>query len=115
MNYHLDRPGWIEVICGPMFAGKTEELIRRVNRMNFAKKKYLIFKPTIDDRFSEQSVISRNGYKQNAININSIDDIKNYDADVYVIDEFQFFLCTQSNVCQIFARIHNTSWRFWDI
>ena len=46
MNYYVGKPGWIEVICGPMFAGKTEELIRRVIRMDYAKKKYIIFKPT---------------------------------------------------------------------
>ena len=43
MNYYVEQKGWVEVICGPMFAGKTEELIRRVKRMDYAKKKYLIF------------------------------------------------------------------------
>ena len=43
MNYYVGKPGWIEVICGPMFAGKTEELIRRVIRMDYAKKNYIIF------------------------------------------------------------------------
>ena len=46
----MEKMGQIEVICGPMFAGKTEELIRRANRLEYAKKKYLVFKPTIDDR-----------------------------------------------------------------
>lgn len=94
MNYHLDRPGWIEVICGPMFAGKTEELIRRVNRMNFAKKKYLIFKPTIDDRYSLTEVVSHSQRKVKAINISQSSQIFDYittDVEAVVIDEVQFF------------------------
>lgn len=93
MNYHLDRPGWIEVICGPMFAGKTEELIRRVNRMNFAKKKYLIFKPTIDDRYSLTEVVSHSQRKVKAINISQSSQIFDYittDVEAVVIDEVQF-------------------------
>lgn len=82
--------GDINVYTGPMKCGKTQKILDEAKRQQIAGKNVKIFKPTIDDRFSEQSVISRNGYKQNAININSIDDIKNYDADVYVIDEFQF-------------------------
>ena len=49
MNYYANKKGWVEVITGPMFAGKTEELIRRVKRMEYAKKHYLIFKPAIDN------------------------------------------------------------------
>ena len=82
--------GDINVYTGPMKCGKTQKILDEAKRQQIAGKNVKIFKPTIDDRFSEQSVISRNGYKQNAININSIDEIKNYDADVYVIDEFQF-------------------------
>ena len=65
MQYYSDKPGWIEVVCGPMFAGKTEELIRRVKRMDFAKKKYLIFKPTIDNRYAISEVVSHNQRKSN--------------------------------------------------
>lgn len=82
--------GDINVYTGPMKCGKTQKILDEAKRQQIAGKNVKIFKPTIDDRFSEQSVISRNGYKQNAINISSIDEIKNYDADVYVIDEFQF-------------------------
>ncbi|MDE7101102.1 MAG: hypothetical protein K2O05_04520, partial [Anaeroplasmataceae bacterium] len=71
MQYYVDKPGWIEVICGPMFAGKTEELIRRVRRMDFAKKNYVIFKPTIDDRYSLTDVVSHNQKKVRAISISN--------------------------------------------
>ena len=70
--------GWIEVICGCMFAGKTEELIRRVIRMDYAKKKYIIFKPTIDNRYSESEVVSHNKRKVNAICVTSSKEIDKY-------------------------------------
>lgn len=94
MNYFVGKPGWIEVICGPMFAGKTEELIRRVIRMDYAKKKYLIFKPTIDDRYAIDSVVSHNKRKVKAICINNSKDIDKYlneDIEAIIIDEVQFF------------------------
>ena len=53
--------GWIEVICGSMFSGKSEELIRRVHRVQIARKKVQVFKPTIDDRFAIQYIYSHNG------------------------------------------------------
>ena len=59
--------GTIEVICGPMFAGKSEELLRRINRLVYAKKKFLVFKPSIDNRYSETEVVSHNQHKYKAI------------------------------------------------
>jgi thymidine kinase len=53
--------GWIEVICGSMFSGKTEELIRRIRRAEFANQALLLFKPKIDNRFSEKNVVSHKG------------------------------------------------------
>lgn len=94
MNYYEGKPGWIEVICGPMFAGKTEELIRRVIRMDYAKKKYIIFKPTIDNRYSESEVVSHNKRKVNAICVTSSSEIDKYLTDEHeavIIDEVQFF------------------------
>jgi thymidine kinase len=94
MNYYVGKPGWIEVICGPMFAGKTEELIRRVIRMDYAKKKYLIFKPSIDNRYSESEVVSHNKRKVNAICVSSSKEFVNYltdDIEAVIIDEVQFF------------------------
>lgn len=57
---HANRRGWIEVICGSMFSGKTEELIRRLNRARIAKQKIEIFKPTVDKRYHEEDVVSHN-------------------------------------------------------
>ena len=94
MNYYVGKPGWIEVICGPMFAGKTEELIRRVIRMDYAKKKYVIFKPTIDNRYSESEVVSHNKRKVNAICVSNTKEIDKYitdETEAVIIDEVQFF------------------------
>ena len=94
MQYYVDKPGWIEVVCGPMFAGKTEELIRRVKRMDFAKKKYLIFKPNIDNRYSLTEVVSHSQRKVRAINIKESSEILSHlteDIEAVLIDEVQFF------------------------
>ncbi len=86
--------GMIEVIVGPMFSGKSEELIRRVNRLNYAKINYLVFKPMIDTR-ENNSIKSRNGKKLKAINISSIEKINKlineYKPQVVIVDEIQFF------------------------
>lgn len=94
MNYYNCKKGWIEVITGPMFAGKTEELIRRVKRMEFAKKNYLVFKPAIDIRYSKNEVVSHNKKALKAISISHGSDIKRHlksDTQAIVIDECQFF------------------------
>ena len=57
------RDGWIEVICGSMFAGKTEELIRRITRIKYAKKDIIVFKPSIDDRYDKTDVVSHSQRK----------------------------------------------------
>ena len=57
--YNQYREGWIEVICGCMFAGKTEELIRRINVLSYARKNILVFKPKIDDRYSTTEIASQ--------------------------------------------------------
>ena len=59
--YKQYKEGWIEVITGCMFAGKTEELIRRINVLQFAKKKIVVFKPSIDNRYSDTKVVSHAG------------------------------------------------------
>ena len=59
--YHQYREGWLEVICGCMFAGKTEELIRRINVLSFARKNILVFKPQIDNRYSDTEIVSHAG------------------------------------------------------
>ncbi len=96
MYYNESKTGFVEVICGPMYAGKTEELIRRTKRMEFAKKKYLIFKPNIDNRYAINEVVSHNKKSMKAINvdINHPEQILSYvtnDIQAIVIDEVQFF------------------------
>jgi len=90
---HTKQSGWIEVICGSMFSGKTEELIRRLKRAEMAKQKIEIFKPALDTRYAEQEVVSHN---QNSLNATPVDSAYNIllmaeDCDVVGIDEAQFF------------------------
>lgn len=88
------KQGYIEVICGCMYSGKTEELIRQIKRCEYAKQNYLVFKPKIDNRYSETEVTSHNRDSVNAIVIESASDIFNYlniDTKVVGIDEAQFF------------------------
>lgn len=94
MNYYANKKGWIEIITGPMFAGKTEELIRRVKRMDYAKKRYMIFKPAIDNRYSKTEVVSHNKKVLEAVSISHGSDIRRHikkDTQAIVIDEVQFF------------------------
>ncbi|MFL6559704.1 MAG: thymidine kinase, partial [Bacillus sp. (in: firmicutes)] len=92
--YLMKQSGWLEVICGSMFSGKSEELIRRVRRAQFAKQKIAVFKPKIDNRYSEQSVVSHNGSSFHAKPIvHSIEILHHVEADmdIIAIDEVQFF------------------------
>ncbi|MBO5732129.1 MAG: thymidine kinase [Alistipes sp.] len=97
--------GWIEVICGSMFSGKTEELIRRMKRAQFANLKVEIFKPSIDVRYSEQEVVSHDA---NAIQSTPVESAQNIllmasDVDVVGIDEAQFFDAGIVDVCRELA------------
>jgi thymidine kinase len=85
--------GWVEVICGSMFSGKTEELIRRIKRAQFANQKLLLFKPAIDNRYSEENVVSHQGNALEARIISSSSDIWKHwtNERVVAIDEAQFF------------------------
>jgi thymidine kinase len=98
--------GWIEVICGSMFSGKSEELIRRVRRAEIAKQKVQVFKPSIDDRFSSNNVASHSGYFWDAIPVQSAKDILLQvlpDTDVVAIDEVQFFDWSVADICNELA------------
>lgn len=104
----MTRVGTIEVICGPMFAGKTEELIRRVKRLEYAKKKVVLFKPQIDDRYEKSFVVSHNHNKALCVNINTAKDMLEYvkeDTDAVVIDEFQFLDDEAVDIALYFASI----------
>ncbi len=104
-NIALDRLGWIEVICGSMFSGKTEELIRRLKRARIAKQKVEIFKPEADTRYVAGMVMS---HDENAIPSTTIANASSillltHDAHVVGIDEAQFFDDALPQVCQTLA------------
>lgn len=104
--YNQYREGWIEVICGCMFAGKTEELIRRINVLSYARKNILVFKPKIDDRYSTTGIASHAGSKVPCIVISEAKEILNhvnYDTDVVAIDEVQFFDEDVVDICEYLA------------
>lgn len=87
--------GWIEVICGSMFSGKTEELLRRIRRAQFAGQKIEIFKPAIDTRYDETEVVSHDETSMNSTPVHNSAEILIYvnmdNVDVVAIDEVQFF------------------------
>jgi len=95
MMYQNFDGGYIEVVCGPMFAGKTEELIRRIKRLEYAKIPYVVFKPNIDDRYGDNVIKSHNKNEKAAINIEKANEIythlKDREVEVIIVDEAQFF------------------------
>ncbi|MBZ9652255.1 thymidine kinase [Psychroflexus montanilacus] len=102
---HKEQFGWIEVICGSMFSGKTEELIRRLKRAKFAKQKVEIFKPQIDRRYDEEEVVS---HDENSIRSTPVPAAANIrlladSCDVVGIDEAQFFDDEIISVCNDLA------------
>lgn len=104
--YKITNTGWIEVITGSMYCGKSEELIRRTKRARIAKQKVQVFKPLIDDRYSANNVVSHNGSKVEAIPINHPDEILDRvdeETDVVAIDEAQFFDLQITDVCEKLA------------
>jgi thymidine kinase len=90
---HTEQFGWIEVICGSMFSGKTEELIRRLKRAQFAKQRVEIFKPAVDTRYDEEEVVSHNDNRIRSTPVPAAANIRLLANDVQVvgIDEAQFF------------------------
>lgn len=102
---HHKTTGWIEVICGSMFSGKTEELIRRLNRAIIAKQKVEIFKPTVDIRYHENQVVSHNATAIHSIPVYTAEEILLHaqDCQVVGIDEVQFFDDPIVEVCNHLA------------
>ena len=90
---HTEQFGWIEVICGSMFSGKTEELIRRLKRAQFAKQRIEIFKPIVDTRYDDEMVVSHdaNEIRSTPVPVASNIRLLANDVDVVGIDEAQFF------------------------
>jgi thymidine kinase len=98
--------GWIEVICGSMFSGKTEELMRRIRRAQIAKMDTIIFKPKVDDRYSPSHIVSHNQMKLNSEIVETSDEILtgSQKAEVIAIDEAQFFDDDIVEICKILAK-----------
>ena len=104
--YHQYREGWLEVICGCMFSGKTEELIRRINVLSYAKKNIVVFKPKIDNRYSGTEIVSHSGSRVPCKIVEKAQDILklvNDDVEVVAIDEIQFFDKDIVDVCEYLA------------
>ncbi len=92
--YGKPSGGWIEVICGSMFSGKTEELIRRLRRAQIAHLKIQVFKPALDQRYSQSAIASHNGLQAAAISVQDSAELRQHldpAADLIAIDEVQFF------------------------
>ncbi|MGL4950380.1 MAG: thymidine kinase, partial [Mycoplasma sp.] len=100
--------GWIEVICGPMFAGKSDELIRRLNKYTYAEVEYIIFKPATDTR-TQNNIASRNGLVDEAISVDNPYDILHHlmespkTYNIVAVDEAQFFDKELVDVADILA------------
>ncbi|MFC4077327.1 thymidine kinase [Salinithrix halophila] len=102
----IARDGWIEVICGGMFSGKSEELIRRIRRARIARQNVAVFKPAIDDRYRADAIASHSGVYTEAITVTQATDILQHlttGIDVVALDEVQFFDETVVEVAQALA------------
>ena len=109
MDYHLGSLGWgsIEVVCGPMFSGKTEELIRRVRRAQIARQSVQIFKPHLDNRYHEKHVVSHSSLMVQALALSSSLELWEKVEDstrIVAIDEVQFF---DENILVVIKRLVN--------
>lgn len=105
------KDGWLEVICGCMFAGKTEELIRRINRIKYAKKSVIVFKPAIDNRYDQKQVVSHSNQRIDSIPIEKANEVFNYLKTLpYAVafDEAQFF---DEELIDIVERLANSGVR----
>ncbi|WP_313893348.1 thymidine kinase [Psychrobacillus sp.] len=103
--------GWVEVICGSMFSGKSEELIRRIRRVQFAKQKIVVFKPMIDNRYSEEAVVSHDGTSTIAIPIQHSEEMWQHisdEVDVIAVDEAQFF---DEGIIEVVSQFANHGYR----
>jgi thymidine kinase len=113
LTHHLQEPGMlegstgsIEVVCGSMFSGKTEELIRRVKRANIARRRVQVFKPLIDNRYSVDEVASHDGLRSRAELVSNAQEIASLvrdDTEVVAIDEVQFFDAGVVDLCEQLA------------
>lgn len=104
-RFRGQRSGWIEVICGSMFSGKTEELLRRLKRSRIANQKTCLYKPQKDKRYHHENVVSHDDNHMIAVPVEKAKDILNLDVDTAVvgIDEAQFFDKDLPQVCEKLA------------
>ncbi|HOY39488.1 MAG: thymidine kinase [Bacteroidales bacterium] len=104
-GYEHNIKGWIEVIAGSMFSGKTEELLRRLRRAKYAKQKIEIYKPSVDTRYSETNVVSHdeNSFPSTPVSVSSNILLLAGEVDVIGIDEAQFFDNGLADVCNQLA------------
>lgn len=104
--YKITKSGWLEVITGPMYCGKSEELIRRLRRVKIARQKVKVFKPVLDNRYSKKDVVSHSGDSIEAVPVDHpeeiLDRIDN-NVDVVGIDEAQFFHEDLVEICEKLA------------
>ena len=103
---HRYNGGWIEIVCGSMFSGKTEELIRRVRRARIAKQKVQVFKPALDQRYHAEQVASHDGLQWEAVPVSNAREILERlesDTTIVAVDEAQFFDWELSEVCNHLA------------
>ncbi len=106
MNIINQKTGWIEVICGSMFSGKTEELIRRIRRAEYARQPVLVFKPAIDNRYDANSIVSHSQMQAPSLPITEPREIYQHlqeDTRIVAIDEAQFFDPSIVDVCNALA------------
>ena len=106
MLYKITKSGWLEVITGPMYCGKSEELIRRLRRVKIAKQKIKVFKPVLDNRYSKKDVVSHSGNSIEAVPVDHPEEILDRideKVDVVGIDEAQFFHNDLVEICEDLA------------
>ena len=105
--HHTSKPGWVEVITGSMFSGKSEELIRRLRRAQIARQRVQIFKPAIDNRYGDAEIVSHSEMKISSENVRNSKELAERvrpDVEVVGIDEGQFFDTDLPAVCDDLAR-----------
>ena len=106
-HHHTPKPGWVEVITGSMFSGKSEELIRRLRRAQIARQRVQTFKPAIDNRFGDAQIVSHSDMKissENVANSRELAERVKPDTEVVGIDEGQFFDADLPAVCAALAK-----------
>jgi len=106
MPYQKPKRGWIELICGGMFAGKSEELLRRIRRAEIARQQVQVFKPAVDDRYGEDVIASHNGMRRDAQIIRAPEEMLRLveaQTRVVAVDEAQFFVPSLADVCGALA------------